>query len=67
MVAEFCGFTRGVIGKKLPADSTLRNMKKEELIQLLRLAQHNYEALLSTYNNAVSVNMEKLKRGGAHR
>ena len=61
MVIDFCGFTKGVIGKDLPADSTLNNMKKEELIKLLHLAQYNYETLLWFYNNAVNLNMEKLK------
>ena len=51
MVTEFTGFTKGVIGKKLPADSTLSNMKKSELIQLLHIAQHNYETLLWFYHN----------------
>lgn len=56
MVTEFCGFDKGVIGKKLPSDSTLKNMKKEELIKLLHVAQHNYETLMEFYNNAVKAN-----------
>lgn len=53
MVTEFNGFSKGVIGKKLPADKTLNNMKKKELIELLHVAQHNYETLNWFYNNAV--------------
>lgn len=57
MVVEFGGFTKGVIGKDLPADSSLENMKKADLIKLLHTAQHNYETLMWFYNNAVSANM----------
>lgn len=60
MVTEFNGFSKGVIGKKLPSDTTLNNMKKEDLIELLHLAQHNYESLMWFYNNAVNVNVQKL-------
>jgi len=36
MVNEFCGFKHGVIGTdKMPADTTLNNMKKADLIKLL--------------------------------
>lgn len=55
------GASKGVIGRVLPSDNTLSNMKKSELIKLLHIAEHNYEALLWFYNNAVNVNMEKLK------
>lgn len=67
MVYIYCGFSQGVIGKKLPADSTLNNMKKSELIELLHTAQHNYETLMWFYDNAVKVNMQKLaeEKGGA--
>ena len=61
MVTEFNGFSKGVIGKKLPSDTTLNNMKKADLIELLHLAQHNYESLMWFYNNAVNVNMQKLE------
>ena len=64
MVTEFCGFNKGVIGKKLPSDSTLNNMRKEELINLLRLAQHNYGNLVWFYNNAVKANMAQLNNNG---
>ena len=63
MIQDFSGFTKGVIGKKLPSDSTLNNMKKAELIELLKIAQHNYETLNSFYNNAVKLNYQKLENG----
>lgn len=62
MVTEFCGFRQGVIGKKLPSDTTLNNMKKSELIKLLHTAQHNYETLMWFYNNAIKVNMDNLAK-----
>lgn len=64
MVTEFCGFSMGVIGKKLPSDTTLNNMKKADLIKLLHTAQHNYETLMWFYNNAVKVNEQALKQMG---
>ena len=39
--------------KKPYADSTLRNMKKGELIGILRDYEHNYGALYSFYENSV--------------
>lgn len=60
MAAEFNGFTRGVIGKKLPVDTTLNNMKKSELIELLHIAQYNYDTLMQFYTNAVNANMDKI-------
>lgn len=64
MVNEFCGFRHGVIGKDLPADTTLNNMKKVDLIKLLHTAQHNYESLMWFYNNAVKANMSQLNNNG---
>ena len=65
MVNEFCGFKHGVIGTdKMPADTTLNNMKKADLIKLLHTAQHNYETLMYFYNNAVKVNMSQLNNNG---
>lgn len=65
MVNEFCGFKHGVIGTdKMPADTTLNNMKKADLIKLLHTAQHNYETLMWFYNNAVKVNMSQLNNNG---
>lgn len=65
MVNEFCGFKHGVIGTdKMPADTTLNNMKKADLIKLLHTAQHNYETLMWFYNNAVKANMAQLNNNG---
>ena len=64
MVTEFCGFGKGVVGKKLPSDTTLNNMKKVDLIKLLHTAQHNYETLMWFYNNAVNANMAQLSNNG---
>ena len=64
MVTEFCGFSKGVVGKKLPSDTTLNNMKKADLIKLLHTAQHNYETLNWFYNNAVNANMAQLNNNG---
>ena len=47
----FKGFT-GVIGKKLPSDSTLCGMKKTELINFLHVAEHNYNALVELYRSS---------------
>lgn len=44
-MVDFNGFDKGVIGKPLPADSTLNNMKKNELIELLHLAESNHKVL----------------------
>ena len=52
MVVDFNGFSKGVIGKKLPSDTTLNNMKKSELIKMLHLAQGNYNTLASFYKIA---------------
>lgn len=51
-MVDFNGFCRGVIGKPLPADSTLNNMKKQQLIELLHIAEHNHSALASAYKCA---------------
>ena len=65
MVNEFCGFKHGVIGTdKMPADTTLNNTKKADLIKLLHTAQHNYETLMWFYNNAVKANMSQLNNNG---
>lgn len=52
-MTDFIGFSEGATGKPLPADSTLRAMKKTELIKLLHTADHNYKTLKSAYGNAV--------------
>ena len=43
---------RGVTGKKLPSDIVMNGMEKEELIYMLRLAQHNYSVLMQVYFDA---------------
>ena len=53
MVTNFTGFGQGVLGKPLPAASTLRAMRKSELIELLHLSERNYETLKFAYGNAV--------------
>lgn len=50
---DFSGIYSGVIGKKLPSDSTLNNMRKSELIELLHIAEHNYKVLSEFYSIAV--------------
>ena len=51
-MTDFNGFDKGVIGKKLPSDSTLNNMKKADLIKLLHIAEHNHNTLTWFYKNA---------------
>lgn len=51
MVTEFNGFDKGVIGKKLPSDTTLNNMKKADLIELLHIAEYNHNTLAWFYKN----------------
>lgn len=65
MVNEFCGFKNCVIGTdKLPADTTLNNMEKADLIKLLHIEQDNYETLMEFYNNVVKLNEKQLNGGG---
>ena len=52
-MTDFNGFDKGVIGKKLPSDTTLNNMKKSDLIKLLHLAESNHRVLAETYKIAV--------------
>lgn len=40
-------------GKKPYADGTLRKMKKDELIQIIRDCEHNYRGLYWIYENSV--------------
>lgn len=51
-MTDFNGFDKDVIGKKLPSDSTLNNMKKADLIKLLHTAEHNHSTLACFYKNA---------------
>lgn len=46
------------ICKKMPSKSTLKSKTKDELIEMLEVAQHNYEVLYETYENTVRVNTE---------
>lgn len=55
-------YNRGVLGRKLYSDKTLNNMRKSELIELLHVAEHNYDSLMWFYNNAVNVNIDKLNK-----
>lgn len=48
----------GVIGRPMYAKSTLRTMKKEELIELLMIAERNYRSLAEAYCNTVDKNIE---------
>lgn len=52
-MVDFNGFDKGVIGKKLPADTTLHCMRKSELIDLLHLAESNHRVLAEAYKIAV--------------
>lgn len=55
-MVNFNGFDKGVIGKPLPADSTLNNMKKQQLIELLHIAEHNHSVLADAYESAIDNN-----------
>ena len=55
-MVNYNGFDKGVIGKPLPADSTLNNMKKDRLIELLHMAEENHKVLASAYVYAVDEN-----------
>ena len=50
------------IGKKMPSKSTLKRKTKDELIEMLEVAQHNYEVLYETYENTVKVNKEQSEK-----
>lgn len=55
-MVNFNGFDKGVIGKPLPADSTLKNMKKQQVIELLHIAEHNHSVLVDAYACATDDN-----------
>lgn len=42
-------YLNSCIGKKMPSKSTLKSKTKDELIEMLEVAQKNYEALYETY------------------
>lgn len=50
---------RGCLGRKMYSDSTLKSFTKEELIDLLHLADYNYRNLEDTYERSVT-NSQKL-------
>lgn len=52
-MVDFNRFDKGVIGKKLPADTTLNCMRKADLIKLLHLAEDNHRVLAEAYKIAV--------------
>lgn len=45
---------RGCLGRKMYADSTLKSFTKDELIELLHLADYNYCNLEETYETSVA-------------
>ena len=45
--------TRGCLGRKMYLDSTLKSFTKEELIDLLHIADYNYRNLEDTYEQSV--------------
>lgn len=45
---------KGLFGRQLPDDSTLENMRKSGLIELLHIAEHNHSVLVEAYNNVVT-------------
>lgn len=53
-MTDFNGFDKGVIGRALPADTTLNNMRKADLIKLLHLAENNHRTLVEAYEIATS-------------
>lgn len=50
--ANTCGFEHF----RLYADSTLKNMSKEKLIDYIHMLYHNWQATDSTLNNAINAN-----------
>lgn len=53
------GFVDCILGKNMPSDSTLRSMKKEDLIGHIHVANHNYRVLLDTYSRVSKVAHEQ--------
>ena len=47
--------------KKPYADSTLRNMTKLELIQIIRDYEHNYAALYETYERSIAYAEKRIR------
>ncbi len=40
--------TISCLGKKFPSDSTLKSLTKDKLIELLKIAEHNYQTQVRT-------------------
>lgn len=40
--------TISCIGRKFPSDSTLKSLTKDKLIELLKIAEHNYQVQVET-------------------
>lgn len=59
-MVDFNGFDKGVIGRKLPSNSTLNNLRKSDLIELLHIAEHNHTVLAEAYN--IAINNSKCKQ-----
>lgn len=58
---KFKSFTRNCIGRfNMYSKSTLKSFTKEELIDLLYVAEKNYQALSETYEQSVSNSMRIL-------
>lgn len=49
------GYPVSCIGSDMYSDATLKSMKKEELIELLHIAQVNYEVLLEAFSNVTNL------------
>lgn len=45
---------RGCLGRKMYSDSTLKSFTKDELIELLHVAETNYRNLEDTYERSVA-------------
>lgn len=52
-ITSFNGYDKGVIGRKLYADTTLNQMRKADLIELLHVAENNHNVLATAYKVAV--------------
>ena len=48
---------RGCLGRKMYSDSTLKSFTKDELIDLLHLADYNYRNLEYTYEHSLEVSI----------
>lgn len=60
-VHDINSWMRFPYGKKPLADSTLRNMKKHDLIQIIRDYEHNYAALYEAHEHGVAYAEQKFR------